>query len=380
MTSPGNIIPLPAPEQQPDKRWAKSKFANLRRYVPSGMFHCHATVKGRLIRKSLKTKSEIIAKAKLDKLLAKERERLAKKPAGEIICRDLFTSYLERIENNHDLKASSKKYRREAVGIIRSAWPELEDMPPQRVAQEDVSDFALKFRSKKTKRGKPYSATRYNAALETLRAVFQLGVEQGCVAENPIVFANRRKGTKGIARAKIVPKNWQLPSTAGFKELVARLDSLPSRLRASRVVRFLAYSGLRIGAARKVTPGDIDLKRNFLTKPPIKHTDVPQRLPMFAELRRVSEELLADYPGTGPLLPIANPRKALRNSCIECGIEPLTNHALRHLFSTRCLESGVDVPTVAEWRGDKDGGAMLLRTYAHVIDQHSQKMAKRVKF
>jgi hypothetical protein len=32
------------------------------------------------------------------------------------------------------------------------------------------------------------------------------------------------------------------------------------------------------------------------------------------------------------------------------GLSKLTHHDLRHLFATRCIESGVDIPTVARWR------------------------------
>lgn len=34
---------------------------------------------------------------------------------------------------------------------------------------------------------------------------------------------------------------------------------------------------------------------------------------------------------------------------------------LRHLFATRCIESGVDIPTVLRWLGHKDGGALAMK-------------------
>lgn len=63
------------------------------------------------------------------------------------------------------------------------------------------------------------------------------------------------------------------------------------------------------------------------------------------------------------------------------GIEPhLTPHDLRHLFATHCMESGVDVKTVASWLGHKDGGRLLLERYTHLRSEHSQEMAKRIRF
>jgi integrase len=56
------------------------------------------------------------------------------------------------------------------------------------------------------------------------------------------------------------------------------------------------------------------------------------------------------------------------------------NDALRHLFATRAIESGVPVPTVARWLGHQDGGALLLKTYSHLLDHHSQESAQKVSF
>jgi len=57
-----------------------------------------------------------------------------------------------------------------------------------------------------------------------------------------------------------------------------------------------------------------------------------------------------------------------------------THHDLRHLFATRCIESGVDIPTVSRWLGHKDGGALAMKTYGHLRDQHSTNMAQKVVF
>jgi integrase len=62
------------------------------------------------------------------------------------------------------------------------------------------------------------------------------------------------------------------------------------------------------------------------------------------------------------------------------GMERITHHDLRHLFATRCIESGVDIPTVSRWLGHRDGGALAMRTYGHLRDQHSTEMAQRVTF
>jgi site-specific recombinase XerD len=53
---------------------------------------------------------------------------------------------------------------------------------------------------------------------------------------------------------------------------------------------------------------------------------------------------------------------------------------LRHLFATRCVESGIDIPTVARWLGHSDGGMLALKIYGHLRREHSQSMAAKVTF
>jgi hypothetical protein len=40
----------------------------------------------------------------------------------------------------------------------------------------------------------------------------------------------------------------------------------------------------------------------------------------------------------------------------------------------------VDIPTVSRWLGHKDGGALAMKTYGHLRDEHSTKMAQKVVF
>jgi len=44
------------------------------------------------------------------------------------------------------------------------------------------------------------------------------------------------------------------------------------------------------------------------------------------------------------------------------------------------MELGAPVPTVARWLGHQDGGALLLKTYSHLLDHHWQEAAAKVVF
>src|SRR6059036_4288174 len=73
-------------------------------------------------------------------------------------------------------------------------------------------------------------------------------------------------------------------------------------------------------------------------------------------------------------------QKALDRACKKVGTDRITHHDLCHLFATRCIESGVDIPTVSRWLGHKDGGALAMRTYGHLRREHSLAQAQRVSF
>jgi integrase len=73
-------------------------------------------------------------------------------------------------------------------------------------------------------------------------------------------------------------------------------------------------------------------------------------------------------------------QKSLTRACRVVGCARLTHHSLRHLFATRCVESGIDIPTVARWLGHSDGGMLALKIYGHLRREHSQSMAAKVIF
>jgi hypothetical protein len=66
--------------------------------------------------------------------------------------------------------------------------------------------------------------------------------------------------------------------------------------------------------------------------------------------------------------------------CAKTGVYKIGHHDLRHLFTTRAIEAQIPIPTVARWLGHKDGGALLMRTYSHLLDAHSKAMAQRMTF
>lgn len=345
-------------------KWKKSRFANLRIYTPTGVFYLHAKVNGGLIRQSLETTSETIAVIKRDNLLA-ERRRELPVVRGQSTFKDVSIRYLAAVSNDQNIKSSTKHYREEIVKAIRVSWPGINEVDLGSVSRQQFKLWADSY-------SRHYGATRFNGTLQTWSAIF------------------KEAGSKDLVKIceikprKVRPKKPKLPAQSEFKAVLKLMRERESRFpHTADLALLLAVSGMRISEADRVQVEHIDFKKEQLAvvgdpETFTKNGEV-RYVPMNVELKNLLKRLVGNR-SNGKLLPISNCRYSLREACRIVGCTILTPHDLRDLFATRCIESGVDIPTVARWLGHKDGGALLMKTYSHLRDEHSAEMAKRVKF
>lgn len=54
-------------------------------------------------------------------------------------------------------------------------------------------------------------------------------------------------------------------------------------------------------------------------------------------------------------------------------------HMMRHLFASTLISSGIDVRTVAEYLGHSDGGALVLKTYSHLMPDAGDKTRRALE-
>jgi integrase len=80
------------------------------------------------------------------------------------------------------------------------------------------------------------------------------------------------------------------------------------------------------------------------------------------------------------VLAVNEAQKSIDSAARKAGIPRLTHHDLRHLFATTLIEHGIDIPTVARLMGHKDGGALAMRTYGHLRDEHAQRVMAQVSY
>jgi integrase len=70
----------------------------------------------------------------------------------------------------------------------------------------------------------------------------------------------------------------------------------------------------------------------------------------------------------------------LRKAAKEVGAPSISHHDLRHLFATTAMEAGIDVPTISRIMGHRDGGALAMKVYGHLRDDHAQQAMQKISF
>lgn len=360
-----------------EQRWLKTPVANLVRHVQSGNYYARIRVRGKLIWKSLKTDRISVAKLRLGDFHKEERQRAAAQTAvarGKMTFADALQTYRERLKGDQSLKDRSKTYREERITALLKSWDDLNQTDVAQISKSDCLDWAARF-------GKTSSPSAFNNTVGTLRLILNIAVEAGARYDNPAVH---------IKRKKIRQKLLQLPSQKQFIGLVTAIRNSDGGWaeRCADLVEFLAYSGCRIGEAARVEGHHCDFEKGEITVlgDPVtgtKNWEI-RRVPMISDMRRLLERLRkergeAKFAGS-PVMLIHQCQGAIDTACKKLSIPRFTHHDLRHLFATRCIESGVDIPTVSRWLGHKDGGALAMKVYGHLRDSHSTAMAQKVHF
>jgi integrase len=347
--------------------WKPTTTQHLIQNIESGTFYVRVKIRGQIVRQSLKTKSISVAKAVLPEKLKEIRYCLNAAPTTDVQtmgdCLDLVN---DAAKHKTGLRDRSRDYRAFTVNRIHHTWPELAALRPKDVTARDCESWFNKVSS-------TFSGALANNMLGSLRMAFNHAKRAGLIFSDPCADTKRVRPKK---------KNLVLPDKETFKRFVTAMRNPPSKKRSWKscacadLVEFLAYTGARLNEAKNVRWRDIDMARDRLILRETKGGE-ERWIPIIPPLK----ELLERLPKKSEfVLRVGEAEKAMTNAADAVDMGRITHHDLRHLFATTCIESGVDIPTVASWLGHKDGGVLALKTYGHLRESHSVKAAQRVQF
>ena len=357
------------------KTWQKTRKPNLLRHK-SGRYYARGFAGGKEVWKSLKTSHYSVAQARLAEFLKEHRERRSN-GNGEVSAKMTFCEALKIHQQNQaddvTIKPTTRHYWRQIFVALLKSWPGLADREIRRITKTDCKEWSRNFRE-------VASPTRYNNTLAGLRHVFEVAKDAGIMYANP---------AEKLERVRVRAKQLTLPNGDQFLQLVDGVEHAGAWCSrdCADFVRGLAFTGCRKGEAGQIEWRDVDFEAGEIIIRGDPQTGTKnwelRRVPLIPDARVLFQRMRSERPGEpldGKVFRVGECQKALDRACKKVGTDRITHHDLRHLFATRCIESGVDIPTVSRWLGHKDGGALAMKTYGHLRREHSIAQAQRVSF
>jgi integrase len=295
-----------------------------------------------------------------------------------------IAAYREYTRQDVSLAPNTKERRNTALKAVITTWPELPNLDIRRVSAAKCRAWAARalqegtgFIAPNAKLKRPgMSTSAFNKAVDALRAVFAIACDQGLIAENPAAR---------VAKAPAKRRWLDLPTMEQFQAVTQSIATSRSKWSAdcTDMARLLAYSGVRLREGTALRWGQVNVAKNQLIVIGTKSETSRRVLPLFPALAALLAEIRGrrgEESPAAPILRVGSCRGALASACAAVGVPKMNHHALRHLFATRCIESGVDIPTVSRWLGHSDGGTLAMKTYGHLRQEHSQAQAAKVHF
>ena len=205
--------------------------------------------------------------------------------------------------------------------------------------------------------------------------------------EAGVVYSN---ATAVVKRAAVRGKEIALPTIDKFNALIAEMRVGRSRdsLNCADFALGLAVTGMHKGEANALEWRDVDFEAGEIVVRGDADTGTKnwelRRVPLIPDARALFQRMRsdrADEPLDVKVFRVGECQKALNRACQKVGTDRITHHDLRHLFATRCIESGVDIPTVSRWLGHKERGRARnedLRPFA-ARAQHCASAARELR-
>ena len=340
--------------------WEKiSRAIGLYRYVPNGRYFARVRYRGKLHRKSLETSDSSLAKRRL----ADFRRTLERTDA--VSGNKSFAAVLDDYRTTLIGAKSTVEDKNVIIDNIKSTLFGAETLPLRELKPSQIKAWLATHYGHK-------SASYYNSALMLVRDALETAVRDRVIAENPARELKYRKRKTPIRLT---------PTFEQFKQIVAEIRAQKFNQVAEQsgdFVEFLGLAGLGAAEAASLTPADVDLAAGHIIA--YRHKiSAGFAEPIYPQLRPLLKKLCARKAHNERLFQINEARKALTNACVRLGLAHFTHRSLRRMFITRAIELGVDVKTIAQWQGHRDGGLLILKAYSHVRPVHSQRMAQLLK-
>ena len=224
-----------------------------------------------------------------------------------------------------------------------------------------------------------------NVDVIVLRNVLNKALDAGLIAKLP---------TDGIKPIPVKTPKREMITHANFQALcAAALKCEKNGKELEDYLKFLAYSGARCSEALRIPLSDVDFtqKHVCIGADGLAKNGLHRYVDFTSELEAHLKDMLErKAPDTTWLFPSPQRGKSDKRSMSlresfniarkNAELEWVGFHDLRHYFISLAIMSGIDIKTVAEWVGHKDGGVLIGKVYSHLLTDHRKRMARKFVF
>jgi integrase len=320
-----------------------------------GTYYARFKSGGQEIRCSLETTDRKTAERNLAK--KKEEQSQIDRSKSKTTLAELCKTYLKTIQHQSAKTVERKKC---IVERIKSHWPTGSNTQVGKIKPSDVQVWLSRY---------SFGSASRNLHLSCVKEILALAVGDGIIAHSP---AAKHKGAK---------RSNPIRRTPTFEQFLAIVDSIRSQKfnghdaqESADFVEFIGLAGLGQAEASSLEWPDLSFEREQIIT--FRHkTTTGFAIPLYPQLRPLLERRYLERTSDGRVFKIDNAKKAIAAACKRLKLPAFSHRSFRRMFVTRAIELGVDVKTIADWQGHRDGGQLILKTYSHVRPVHSKRMA-----
>jgi integrase len=327
----------------------------LYRYSSNGVYYARIKADGKEIKRSLETTDRAIAQRQLASF--KDEQRQIDRSQGKLTLAELSDRYLKTVQHQ---KAKTVERKTFIVGRIKTDWPTGKSTQIAKIKPSDVDLWLSRYR---------FGSASRNLHISCVKELFNSAVRDRIITASPAAHLRSAKREKPIRLT---------PTFEQFKAIIAdvRVQQFNADAQDSAdFLEFMGLAGLGQAEASSLTRSDVDFDAERIVTFRQK-TSTGFAIPIFPQVRALLERLCEGKTNSDPVFKVRDAKKALAGACRRLNYPPFSQRSLRRMFITRAIQLGIDVKTISEWQGHKDGGKLILDTYSHVNPVHSRRMAQ----
>ena len=243
-----------------------------------------------------------------------------------------------------------------------------------------------------------YSNTTIKKIYSMLSCAFLMALEQGIIDKNPLKDRSLRC-PRSVKRDKIV-RGLTEEEQKRLVTTLAEYNVPYGRNNYKAQILIELYAGLRMGEINALKPSDIKFTKDggfihvertvsrgidcrpFIsdsTKTDAGIRDVPISKPLVPVLEKAIKNMGKNPQGLlfydyikGGIIETTQVNCFYRRLCEKANVPFYGQHALRHTFATRCIESGIPAIVLKSWLGHRDIH-VTLDTYSDVFSRMNHK-------